>query len=312
MLEPADAGRVEQAVEQPSMEARRPRPAKVDREGTVALKPYFALLLLLTSVGLAQDLKAPDHAVAGATLKLDTTGSGDATFYLVGPATALKRTVKLGEPIEVKPEVAGTYTAVLKGVTRTIYVAPAPPSTLVFLARPSRVAVEQKNAVSGVAFVFDANQNLSFAPADVKFDLKVGDSALASRSVTAHNGIAWTRFDSARREGAAQFVASLGSTSVRRVVQLTAAEPCNLRFHTSPAKQGIIVETDPVRDCAGNPVPDGTIVTFIESDGRTRSTIDARIKRGIARAELPASPNATISAASGVVLGNEIRLGGGR
>jgi hypothetical protein len=95
-------------------------------------------------------------------------------------------------------------------------------------------------------------------------------------------------------------------------VQLTAAEPCNLRFHTSPGKQGVIVETDPVRDCAGNPIPDGTIVTFIESDGRTRSTIDARIKRGIARAELPASPNATISAASGVVLGNEIRLGGGR
>jgi hypothetical protein len=277
------------------------------------LKPLTAIfVLLLTSAAFAQDFTPPAHAVAGTTVQLDTSGSGDATFYLVGPATAVKRTVKLGEAIEVKLEAAGTYTAVLKGVTRSFYVTPAPPSMLVFLARPSRVAVEQKNAVSGVAFVFDANKNLSLAPADVKFDLKVGDSAVASRSVTAHNGIAWTRFDSARREGAAQFVASLGSTSVRRVVQLTAAEPCNLRFHTSPAKHGVVVETDPVRDCAGNPVPDGTIVTFIESDGRTRSTIDARIKRGVARAELPASPNATISAASGVVLGNEIRLGGGR
>jgi hypothetical protein len=294
------------------LEARRPRRAKVDREGTVALKPVVAFLLLLTTVAFSQDLRPPDHPVAGTSIKLETTGSGDATFYLVGPATALKRTVKLGEPIEWKPEVAGTYTAILKGVTRTFYVAPGPPSTLVFLARPSRVAVEQKNAVSGVAFVFDANKNLSFAPGDVKFDLKVGEAAASSRSVPAHNGIAWTRFDSARREGAAQFVASLGSTSVRRVVQLTAAEPCNLRFHTSPAKKGVLVETDPVRDCAGNPVPDGTIVTFIENDGRTRSTIDARIKRGIARAELPASPNATISAASGVVLGNEVRLGGGR
>jgi hypothetical protein len=275
----------------------------------------IALIFILTASALAQDLTAPDHAVAGTSTKLETTGSGDATLYLVGPATALKRAVKLGNPVELKPEdiaVAGTYTAVLKGATRTFYVAPAQPSVLVFLARPSRVAVEQKNAVSGVTFVFDKDKNLSFAPADVKFDLKVGDAAAASRSVTAHNGIAWTRFDSARREGAAQFVASLGSTSVRRVVQLTAAEPCNLRFHTSPAKKGVIVETDPVRDCAGNPVPDGTIVTFIENDGKTRSTIDARIKRGIARAELPGSPNATISAASGVVLGNEIRLGGGR
>jgi len=267
----------------------------------------------------AQDLKAPDHAVAGTALTLQTSGSGDATLYLLGPAGALKRTVKLGEPIELKAEdvaAAGNYTVVLKGsgagVTRAFNVAPAAPSKIVFLARPSRVAIEQKNAVSGVAFVFDGYKNLSFAQTDVKFELKVGDTAAASRSVTAHNGIAWTRFDSPRREGAAQFVASAGGTSVRRVVQLTAAEPCNLRFRAQPSKHGVTVETDPVRDCAGNPVPDGTIVTFIENDGKTRSTIDARIKRGVARAELPAAPNATISAASGVVLGNEVRLGGGR
>lgn len=288
--------------------------------GATALRASIRILLLLLSASaFAQDLKPPGDAVAGSVTKLDTTGSGDATLYLVGPATAIKRTVKLGKPIELKPAelaAAGVYTAVLKGggasVTRSFYVAPAQPSNIVFLARPSRVAVEQKNAISGVVFVFDSNKNLALAPAGVKFDLTLGGAAPASRSVAAHNGIAWTRFDSARREGAAQFVALLGNTSVRRVVQLTAAEPCNLRFHTQPAKNGVVVETDPVRDCAGNPVPDGTIVTFIENDGRTRSTVDARIKRGVARAELPAAPSATISAASGVVLGNEIRLGGGR
>lgn len=282
------------------------------------MKRFFLLsLVFAVAAAFSQELKLPDHAVAGTAIKLDTTGSGNATLYLVGPASAIKRDVKLGEAIELKPEdiaASGNYTAVLKGgganVTRSFYVAPAQPSSLVFLARPSRIAVEQKNAVSGVAFVFDKQKNLSFAPADVKFDFKVGDASAGSRSVTAHNGIAWTRFDSGRREGAAQFTASLGATSVRRVVQLTAAEPCNLRFHTAPAKLGVTVETDPVRDCAGNPVPDGTIVTFIENDGHTRSTIDARIKRGIARAELPASPGATVSAASGVVLGNEVRLGG--
>jgi hypothetical protein len=278
----------------------------------------FVIVCACSVLAAAQDLKMPDHAVAGAGLKLETTGSGDATFYLVGPGTAMKRSIKLGEAVELKELAAsGMYTAVLKGgggsVTRAFYVAPAQPANIVFLARPSRVAIEQKNAVSGVVFVFDGNKNLSLAPAEVKFDLKVGDAAAASRSVTAHNGIAWTRFDSPRREGAAQFVASLGDKSLRRALQLTAAEPCNLRFRAGPAKNGTVtLETDPVRDCAGNPVPDGTIVTFIENDGKTRSTIDARIKRGVARAELPAAPNATISAASGVVLGNEIRLGGGR
>jgi hypothetical protein len=280
----------------------------------------IVIVCVLGAVAVGQDLKLPDHAVAGAALKLDTTGSGNATLYLVGPGTAIKRSVKLGEPIELKQEdtsASGVYTAVLKGgganVTRTFYVAPAAPSQLVFLARPSRVAVGQKDAMSGVIFLFDQNKNMSFAAADVHFELKVNDASTAARNVAAHNGIAWTRFDSGRSAGAAQFVATLGSNSVRRVVQLTASEPCNLRLRAEPAKNNsVVVETDPVRDCAGNPVPDGTIVTFIENDGKTRSTIDARIKRGVARAELPAGANATISAASGVVLGNEIRLGGGR
>ena len=77
-------------------------------------------------------------------------------------------------------------------------------------------------------------------------------------------------------------------------------------------KNGILVRTDPIRDCAGNPVPDGTIVTFTSTDRQGKSTVDARIKRGIAAGELPASNDATISVASGVVMGNEIQWGGGQ
>jgi hypothetical protein len=51
-------------------------------------------------------------------------------------------------------------------------------------------------------------------------------------------------------------------------------------------------------------------VTFTSVDENGRSTVDARIKRGIAQAELPASQQATISVAAGVVIGNEIRWGG--
>jgi hypothetical protein len=57
-------------------------------------------------------------------------------------------------------------------------------------------------------------------------------------------------------------------------------------------------------------VPDGTIVTFIQNDKTGKSTVDARIKKGTARAELPPSDNATITVAAGVVLGNELHVGG--
>jgi hypothetical protein len=117
--------------------------------------------------------------------------------------------------------------------------------------------------------------------------------------------------DSGKRAGAAQFTASANDASVQRVVQETASDPCTIRMKAQAAKNGnILVETDPVRDCAGNPVPDGTIVTFTSTDKSGRSTVDARIKRGIAQAELPAAESATLSVAAGVVLGNEIHWGG--
>ncbi|HVZ17778.1 MAG TPA: hypothetical protein VG897_11710, partial [Terriglobales bacterium] len=78
-----------------------------------------------------------------------------------------------------------------------------------------------------------------------------------------------------------------------------------------PGKNGLLVETDPVKDCAGNPVPDGTIVTIMATSPKGRSTVDARVKKGIATAQLPPMQNATLSVAAGVVVGNEIHVGGG-
>ncbi|HEV8524956.1 MAG TPA: hypothetical protein VGQ71_10690 [Terriglobales bacterium] len=109
--------------------------------------------------------------------------------------------------------------------------------------------------------------------------------------------------DSARKEGAAQFVVSVDGTAERRVVQQV-SDPCNLRMRAQRTEKAILVETDPIRDCSGNPVPDGTIVTFTAMGQRGRSTVDARIKRGTARTELPLSDGALISVASGVVMGN--------
>ena len=255
---------------------------------------------------VAKAESVPQNTVAGTEISLPS-----GTVYLFGPGTALKKDVKSGEDGKVTLKLAGRYTLIANGSASTIEVAPAPTKELAFLARPSRVPADRKDVISGTVFLFDNNHNLEVSPTPVKFDLSVGGAASQSRNVQAKDGIAYIKMDSGRQAGAAQFVAAVGDTSVRRVVQQTASDPCNLRMKAQKNKNGIIVETDPIKDCAGNPVPDGTIVTFTATDKDGRSTVDARIKKGVARAQLPPMQNATLSVAAGVVVGNEVRWGGG-
>ncbi len=267
----------------------------------------------------AAGFSVPAQVVAGNAISIPTSGSGEATFYLVGPTHSLKRNVKLGTAIRVDAEElrdAGRYVAVLQsegGIERaSFFVVPGPPAGVSFLARPSRVPAAARGVITGTAFVFDKYSNLVLEPTAVKFDLAVQGAPAQARTVQSKDGVVWTRMDSGRKAGAAQFVVSVDQSEVRRVVQQVASDPCNLRLKAVANKAGILVETEPVRDCAGNPVPDGTIVTFTELEpSGAKSTIDARIKRGIAQAELPNAPRATISVASGVVVGNEIQWHGG-
>ena len=57
-------------------------------------------------------------------------------------------------------------------------------------------------------------------------------------------------------------------------------------------------------------MPDGTIVTFTAKNGNEMSTVDAPVKQDVARAQMTAKGPVVISAASGVVMGNELHLGG--
>jgi hypothetical protein len=262
----------------------------------------------------ADDLRIPQDAVAGQPLSIGVSGSG--TLYLVGPGQVIKRAFKSGGSVEIKGEElrgAGRWIAIVRGDSKqsqVFWVKPGKPEKLNFLARPSRVPVARANVISGVAFVFDRYQNLILDPTPVNFNLSVAGSG-NSKTVTSRSGVAWINSASAPKAGAAQFVASAGGAEVRRVVQQVAADPCNLRMHLAGrANNMVVVETDPVRDCTGNPVPDGTIVTFIQTEKSGKSTVDARIKKGTARAELPASESATITVAAGVVLGNELHVGG--
>jgi len=265
----------------------------------------------------AAELRVPQNAVAGQPLSIGTSGSG--TLYLVGPGQVIKKEFRSGS-VEIKGEElrsAGRWIAVVRGdsnQSQVFWMKPGKPGKLNFLARPSRVPVARPNVISGVTFVFDQYQNLILDPTPVNFNLAVGSSS-STKSVTSREGVAWINSASAPKAGAAQFVASVGDTSVARVVQQVAADPCerSFRMHVAGhAGDRTIVETDPIRDCSGNPVPDGTIVTFIQTDKTGKSTVDARIKKGTARAELPKADNATITVAAGVVLGNELHVGGGQ
>jgi hypothetical protein len=261
------------------------------------------------------DLRAPSAAVAGNPASIATTGGGTATFYLVGPSIAVKRDVKLGEEIALSAkelQSAGKYVAIIcSGSCRSVgfFVAPAKPVNLTFLVHPSRAPVGQPNMVSGVALPFDEFHNLVLAPVAVEFQIAGAGAAPTSHRVSTQNGVAWFHTNSGRSAGALQITASIDDLSARRVVQQVASDPCSLRIKGQRNDKGFMVETEPVRDCTGNPVPDGTIVTFTAKDAQGMDTVDAPIKKGIARAQLKGSGTVTISAASGVVMGNELRLG---
>ncbi len=273
----------------------------------------FAIVLGCACSAYAADLSLPSAVVAGNAVNFTAPGSGEATLYVSGPGTAIKRKVQLGQINISGDELknAGQYLVAVEGVGQgSFFVTANQVGSIAFLARPSRVPADTHDVISGTAFLFDQYQNLVMTPQPVKFDLSVNGQDI-TRTEMSKNGVAYTKLDSSKKEGPAQFVASSGQASVRRVVQEVASDPCSIRMSARPTKEGILVSTDPIHDCAGNPVPDGTIVTFTSTDANGRSAVDARIKRGTAQAILPASDNATISVASGVVVGNEIHWRGG-
>ncbi|MGA6981588.1 MAG: hypothetical protein WCC95_19300 [Candidatus Sulfotelmatobacter sp.] len=284
----------------------------------IRILQFCAVVCLATALAVvagAQELRVPSSAIAGEEATIPTTGSGKATFYLAGPGVAQKSDVTLGEEIHIAAhdlQYAGDYTAILcsdECHSASFYVTAGKATNIIFLVHPSRVPVAQGDAVSGVAFPFDRYHNLVTAPLNVNFLLTAKDASLWSRGVPTHGGVAWFRTSSGKSAGPVQAVASLDDESVKRVVQQVASDPCNLRITGERTGAGILVQTEPVHDCAGNVVPDGTIVTFTSTGPDGKGTVDAPVKQGIARAKIESPGASTISVASGVVLGNEVKIG---
>ena len=279
--------------------------------------------ILLTSLSLvipaasaqSGNLNIPASIEAGAAFSIQCGGSGKAQLYIVGPAQLIKRDVQLGEATSFAAGSignAGHYVVFLSSPSvnesGSLEVLPADkPADLTFIAKPSRLPVALQGGITGAAYVFDSYRNLITKPQSVSFELSNPSSPTQTHVVQTRNGAAWTQMDSSPHEGKDQFIARVGDVSSTRVVNQVPGDPCSLRMNAKSAGDKVQLQTDPVRDCSGNAVPDGTIVTFTESYNDTRSTVDVPLKRGVASIEMPAHPGATISVASGVVLGNQIR-----
>jgi len=277
----------------------------------------FVALGWAWTASVAVTLHAPATAPAGQGFTIQTEGLGDALFYLLGPSTASKRTVHLGNDISIGSEMvssAGRYEAILCSgedcAHTTFEITAAEPARLSFFLHPSRVPVSAPDAIDATAFVFDRYYNPVLTPAKVEFQIVPRATATFSRIVPSERGVAWMRMASSGKEGPVRITAKLGEVSVPRVIQQVAAEACGLRVKEIPGKNGVTLETDPVRDCGGNPLPDGTIVSFTNIDSAGKTTVDAPIKRGVARAQLTVRGSGRVSVACGVVLGNELSITG--
>ncbi len=275
----------------------------------------LATVQMACAEGGSMDL--PTTVEAGNAFSIQCTGSGKAVLYIVGPGQALRRDVELGGTTSFPAGSlynAGHYLVVLVAGPSTgsgsLNVVPASqPADLSFLARPSRLPVGLHDGISGTVYVFDAYRNLITTPASVSFELSPPSGAVQQRTMVTHDGAAWTEMDSTAKEGVDTFKAQVDRVSSTRVVEQVPGDPCGLRMAARQSGPYLEVQTDPVRDCSGNAVPDGTIVTFTENYGGAQSTVDVPLKHGIAQVEMPAYNGARISVASGVVLGNEIQWG---
>jgi len=277
-----------------------------------------AIVFWVASVARASEIHPPAQTVAGNPITIASSGAGDATFYLIGPASASKRQVQAGSDIGVDSdqlEHAGRYVAILCAsdgcASSSFFVNAAAANRLSLLVHHSRVPVGSGNGISTVAFVFDNFHNLVLKPEPVKFSVQPKGGSEVSADREAKDGVAWVRLTSAKKEGPTKLGAAIGHANEIRVVQQVAADACNLRIKASRAKNDYLIETDPVRDCSGNPVPDGTVVSFTMTDSAGKTTVDVPIKRGVAKIEMPIKGRARVTVASGVVTGNELEVTGG-
>lgn len=273
-------------------------------------------LAVATASAMAAEIRVPAMVQAGRGFSIPFDGAGKATVYLIGPDHVVKRTVTLGGELQIQSNdvrAAGQYKVIVCStscMSAIFNVQAAQPAHLSFFLHPSRVPVSTPGSIDATAFVFDENFNLVLSPTIVDFKVTPANGAGFTRQGSTRQGVTWMRMDSTPREGRVQVTAMLGKVQEARVIQQVASEACGLRMKALPSGNMVTLETDPVRDCSGNALPDGTVVSFTKVDKAGKSTVDTPIKKGVARVQVSMHGPAQISVACGVVVGNEVALNG--
>lgn len=275
------------------------------------------LVIAMPNLGLAAGgkMSVPKTIEAGCAFSIQTPGSGNAALFIIGTGQVLKRDVQLGQTVFFTSGSlysAGHYLVVLQGdsftETESLEVVPASkPASVSFLAKPSRLPVGIHAGITGAVYVFDSYHNLISSPMPLSFELSSPTGAVQKQATVTRYGAAWTEMDSTAQQGLDKFVVRVGEITSTRVVGQVPGDPCGLKMNAEQLGRQIHLVTDAVRDCNGNAVPDGTIVTFTEAFSGSQSTIDEPLKHGIAQVTIPAHTGAILSVASGVVMGNQIR-----
>jgi hypothetical protein len=284
----------------------------------------FALATFCLSAAVcagAAELHAPAVVEAGHGFSISVDGTGQATFYLIGPDHVVKRSVNLGGNLEISSSdvrTAGRYNAIVCGRSCdfiSFTVTAAQPAEISFFVHPSRVPVSLRDSIEAAAFIFDKYSNLVMTPTTVDFRVSAPGEAGSVRQAITKNGVTFMPISSTQHEGKVQVSARLNNLPASpqeevRVIQQVASDACRLRMNAVENGDTVTLETEPVRDCSGNLLPDGTIVSFTKVDADGRSTVDTPIKKGVARTQLSVRGRAQIDVACGVVLGNELALNG--
>jgi len=272
------------------------------------------LAKLQAAGGQEQTLNLPKSIEAGSAFSIEHSGGGEGTLYIIGPSQVLKRDVKAEGAVYFPARSlydAGHYIVILTQASGTksgsFDVAPiSAPDKLSFFANPSRLPIGVKNGITGAVYVFDAYGNLITAPTAVSFELTSPTGGIQKDHATTSIGRAWTEMDSTSQQGSGKFVAQVGELKSERIIRQVPGDPCTLKMNAQQAGQQVQLQTEPVRDCSGNAIPDGTIVTFTETYAGGQSTVDVPLKRDVAQVKLPLHSGAKFTVASGVVLGNQI------
>jgi adhesin/invasin len=176
-----------------------------------------------------------------------------------------------------------TATVGLSSTTAQVTFTPGPPTNLSLIAAPSTLQVGNLSALTATAT--DQFGNPVVNGIVVSFTTNLGSASPVTRVTT--NGIA-TATLSSTLPGTAVVTATVGSLSATRLVTFTPGPPTNLSLAAAPSTLqvgNLSALTATVADQFGNPVVNGTVVSFTTNLG-SASPVTRVTTNGVATATL--------------------------